>query len=253
MSTQAYGRFAALYDIIYGDEKFRSESAALNTLLKRYSRRQVRSALDLGCGTGRHAAVLSRRGMRVTGVDLSAGMIEQARRNNRGNLNRFLVADVAGIRLRERFDAAYAMFHVLSYQTTNSAAQSFLRSVHRHLRPGGIFVADYWSGYGVVSMGRLKGLRRFSAQGMRIERRSETKVDFATQNGRLRYDFRVKRKGMPVERFSEVHRLRFYFPNEIRSLAESCGFEVVRMSAGVGTGTAVTADGLYAAVVLRRI
>jgi len=37
------------------------------------------SILDIGCGTGRHAAELARRGYRVTGVDISAGMLAQAR------------------------------------------------------------------------------------------------------------------------------------------------------------------------------
>ncbi len=36
------------------------------------------SLLDVGCGTGRHAIELARRGYCVTGVDLSAGMLKQA-------------------------------------------------------------------------------------------------------------------------------------------------------------------------------
>lgn len=35
--------------------------------------------LDMGCGTGRHALELGRRGYQVTGVDLSDGMLDQAR------------------------------------------------------------------------------------------------------------------------------------------------------------------------------
>ena len=37
--------------------------------------------LDMGCGTGRHAVELARRGYQVTGVDISAGMLAQARAN----------------------------------------------------------------------------------------------------------------------------------------------------------------------------
>lgn len=37
------------------------------------------SILDIGCGTGRHAVELARRGFKVTGVDISAGMLAQAR------------------------------------------------------------------------------------------------------------------------------------------------------------------------------
>ncbi|GBF76920.1 SAM-dependent methyltransferase [Paenibacillus sp. 598K] len=36
--------------------------------------------LDIGCGTGRHAIELAKRGYRVTGVDISAGMLAEAAR-----------------------------------------------------------------------------------------------------------------------------------------------------------------------------
>ncbi|MCX6026264.1 MAG: class I SAM-dependent methyltransferase [Chloroflexi bacterium] len=38
------------------------------------------SILDVGCGTGRHAVELARHGYRLTGVDISDGMLEQAAR-----------------------------------------------------------------------------------------------------------------------------------------------------------------------------
>ena len=37
------------------------------------------SVLDLACGPGRHAAVLAKRGFRVTGVDLSPSLLRRAR------------------------------------------------------------------------------------------------------------------------------------------------------------------------------
>lgn len=46
------------------------------------------TVLDIGCGTGRHAIELARRGCEVTGVDISAGMLAEAARN----------AEAAGVR-----------------------------------------------------------------------------------------------------------------------------------------------------------
>ena len=52
------------------------------------------SALDLGCGTGRHTAWLASSGARVTAIDFSPGMLEQARQKIAGGDVRFLVHDL---------------------------------------------------------------------------------------------------------------------------------------------------------------
>ena len=41
--------------------------------------------LDVGCGTGCHAVELARRGYRVTGVDISSGMLAEAEPATRGS------------------------------------------------------------------------------------------------------------------------------------------------------------------------
>jgi len=51
-------------------------------------------ALDLGCGTGRHALWLGEAGARVTAVDFSEGMLNEARRKPGAAAVRFLVHDL---------------------------------------------------------------------------------------------------------------------------------------------------------------
>ena len=53
-----------------------------------------REVLDLGCGTGRHTAWLAAAGARVTAVDFSAGMLEEARRKVPAGRARFIVHDL---------------------------------------------------------------------------------------------------------------------------------------------------------------
>ena len=67
--------------------------------------------LDIGCGTGRHAIALARRGHRVTGLDLSSGMLAQAVKaaNEAGTEVRWIHADATRFTTRTRFDAAICL------------------------------------------------------------------------------------------------------------------------------------------------
>jgi len=67
--------------------------------------------LDLGCGTGRHAVELARRGYAVTGVDLSAGMLAEAAQatEEAGVVVELVKADATAFRAEEPFDLAVCL------------------------------------------------------------------------------------------------------------------------------------------------
>lgn len=65
-------------------------------------------ALDVGCGTGRDAAALAQRGLRVTGIDLSTGMLERAVKNASGAF--FGLANALALPFpRQTFDVVWSM------------------------------------------------------------------------------------------------------------------------------------------------
>ncbi|MGH8231620.1 MAG: class I SAM-dependent methyltransferase, partial [Steroidobacteraceae bacterium] len=69
--------------------------------------------LDVGCGVGRWSRRLAAQGATVTGIDLSATMIEQARARTAhqglAERCRFLVQDVAQLDLGQGFDLIVAV------------------------------------------------------------------------------------------------------------------------------------------------
>lgn len=97
-------------------------------------------ALDLGCGTGRHAtAALARAGFRVTGLDLSARSIEVARRELPGA--RFVVGDMAAASfLPGSFDLVTAFYSIIHLPREEHG--ELLRRVAEWLRPGGGLIAS---------------------------------------------------------------------------------------------------------------
>ena len=96
--------------------------------------------LDLCCGTGQLAAVLSDKGYDVTGLDGSEGMIEIARKNAPGV--EFLVQDAREISLDRRFAAVFSTFDSLNHVMSLDELEQVFRSVHAVLDDGGCFEFD---------------------------------------------------------------------------------------------------------------
>jgi trans-aconitate methyltransferase len=92
--------------------------------------------LDLGCGTGYLTHQIKLLGGLVTGADASPEMIEKARETY-PDVD-FTVADGAGFRFNEPFDAVFsnAVLHWIK------DADATIRNVYNNLKPGGRFVAE---------------------------------------------------------------------------------------------------------------
>ncbi|HEY1726200.1 MAG TPA: class I SAM-dependent methyltransferase [Steroidobacteraceae bacterium] len=99
--------------------------------------------LDVGCGVGRWSRRLAARGALVTGIDLSATMIEQARsRTARVGLAercRYLVQDVVELEVGQSFDLILAVT-VLQHLPDAQSIVSALRGMQAHLAPHGRLV-----------------------------------------------------------------------------------------------------------------
>ena len=98
------------------------------------------SVLDGGCGTGRVAIELARRGIAVAGVDADPDMIAAAR--VKAPALRWLVADLAELDLPDRFDVAVLAGNVVPYVEPQRRAPA-VAACGRHLAVGGRLVAGF--------------------------------------------------------------------------------------------------------------
>ena len=98
-----------------------------------------RSVLDLACGDGIYARTLADRGAtRVHGVDLSAGMIELARKAEAARPRgiTYSVCDAAEVRGLEGFDIVMAAY-LFNYAQDRVQLRRMAESAFRGLKPGG--------------------------------------------------------------------------------------------------------------------
>jgi SAM-dependent methyltransferase len=98
------------------------------------------TVLDAGCGTGRVARELARRGLDVVGVDVDASMIETARRLSPAL--EWVTADLTRLDLHQRFDVVVMAGNVPLF-TPDGTQAALVRTCARHLRDGGHLVAGF--------------------------------------------------------------------------------------------------------------
>ncbi|MGF7030168.1 SAM-dependent methyltransferase [Paenibacillus mucilaginosus] len=99
--------------------------------------------LDLCCGMGRHSKALHSFGFRVTGVDLSEVLLEEAVKGDPAGEVRWLRGDMRDVPLEGPFDAVVNLFTSFGYFDDEGDNMRVLREIHRLLAPGGRFIIDY--------------------------------------------------------------------------------------------------------------
>jgi SAM-dependent methyltransferase len=103
------------------------------------------SVLDAGCGTGRVAIELSRRGVDVVGVDSDASMIATARR--RAPELEWIESDLTTLDLDRTFDLVVMAGNVPLF-TPGGTQAALVAGCARHLASGGLLLAGFQLGRG---------------------------------------------------------------------------------------------------------
>jgi SAM-dependent methyltransferase len=101
-------------------------------------------ALELAIGTGRVAVPLAARGVPVTGIELSAPMVEVLRTKVGEETIPVVLGDMATARAPGDYDLVYLVFNTISNLLTQAEQVACFRNAARHLRPGGRFVIELW-------------------------------------------------------------------------------------------------------------
>jgi SAM-dependent methyltransferase len=149
--------------------------------------------LDAGCGTGRVAAELHRRGHEVVGVDIDPELIAAAPVDHPGPI--YLQADLATLDLTalgqpDPFDAAVIAGNVMTYVAPDTETE-VLRQVARHVTQEGPIVVGF-------GLDRGYALSAFDADiakaGLRLENRFAT-WDLRPWNAEANFAVSVLRHG----------------------------------------------------------
>jgi len=196
--------------------------------------------LELACGTGRVSIPIARAGVTVVGLDRSAAMLARAAEKAAGLENvRWVEGDMRDFDLPERFGLVFVPYRSFQHLMTIDDQLACLRSVHRHLVPGGRLAIDIFNP-DIVQIGQWLTTKRGGLQRRRSDEDYESpgegagaraweSREYRTAEQEVRSTFldeTVDEDGAVVSRRYRDLKLRYIYRYEMEHLLVRAGFEI---------------------------
>jgi SAM-dependent methyltransferase len=130
------GMPAAVYDLQYDAKNYEGEATWIAEVVRRHAPR-TGSLLDVCCGTGKHLLHLNPHFPTVAGLDLSRAQLAGARELLPDEVA-LHYGDMCTFQLARKFGAVTCLFSSLSYLLTREQLVQAMRTMVRHVEPGGL-------------------------------------------------------------------------------------------------------------------
>ncbi len=225
--VEPYAGFAEIYDRIMTGVDYEGWADYIEALLKRFSRKP-RSIIDLACGTGSSALPFAARGYRVSAIDLSEAMLQQARSRaaSSGLHVDFFRRDLRALHLPEKYDLALLFQDGLNYLLMEEELFQAFCGVRDLLEPGGLFIFD------LTRPSFRTQSEQFSvywADEPDFTLVWESRYDRAAETWEILLTAFAALEGGLYRKFQERHREKDYPPELVERLLHEAGFIILAL------------------------
>ncbi len=231
-----FTKSAQYYDLIYASFKdYPSEAEKIANLIHKLNP-NAQTILDVACGTGEHAKILSENySYLVDGIDLDENLLEIARQKN--PRARFEAADMIDFDLGKKYDIVMCLFSAIGYVRTLENLRKTLVCFRNHLSANGLIIVEPWFAPDNWKPGQLH-LKTAETDNLKVCRIGIT--DRVGNLSKLRFEYLI---GTPTEiqHETEHHELGLFTVEEMMQSFQNAGLESDYDSTGI------SGRGLYTA------
>lgn len=239
------GKFSDIYDLFYALKTYTQEADFVQSLLVRFGEKPAQKILELGCGTGNHSFLLEAHGHAIVATDLSEDMIHKARlkAHASGSKIHFAAQDMIQLDQPDKpFDAVICLFDSLCYVIENADLETTLQRVQAHLKPGGLFIFEFWNAPAMINHLDPIRVSRLQHGEDQIVKLSEAKLDYQRQLYRVKYTlYEIKADGH-CGVYTEAHTNRYFQVQEMAYFLTQAGLQPLTWYAGYTADETITAD-----------
>ncbi len=180
--------------------------------------------IDIGCGTGRHSIELSKRGYKVSGVDLSDSQLKRAKEKSKeqGLQIDFQKHDARNLPFKNKFDLAIMLCEgAFPLMETDEMNYEILKNIYKLLKSNGKIIFTTLNGLFPIFNSIEKFCSGTSNDGIATYKNNT--FDLMTFR-----DFNITTVKDDLGNIKEVKsNERFYLPSEITWLLKSLGFKKI--------------------------
>lgn len=219
-----YNKFASLYDDLINDVDYQKWADYYFKIFERYGLKP-QLGLDLGCGTGNMTLELSKRGVDMTGVDISEDMLMVAREKSENENILYLNQDMTEFELYGTVSFVISSLDCINYITDKRDLLKVFKLVNNYLDPGGLFIFDINTDY---KLEHILGDNTFILENDNSFCAWQNEFD----KKRRVCDFYLtffSKNGAKYTRFDEEHTERAYSIDEISTLIEKAGMKLLKV------------------------
>lgn len=222
-----YGQFSKTYQKLMNDELY---PLWVSYVEKYVTKKQ--SILELACGSGEVANLLSQKGYTIVGSDLSENMLSLAYQTNPKIC--WLQLNMADFQLDETYDSIICFADSLCYLQTEIEMQKTFQNVYNTLNNNGIFLFDVHSLYQINEVFHEYTYHYVDEDTVFIW--ESFPGDYANSVEHELTCVQETQSGI-YERYDELHKQRTYSLEQYISWLKSVGFSNIEMTSEFGEST----------------
>lgn len=227
-------RYAELYDLFYRDKPYSEETAFIHDCIQKYAPGSKR-LLELACGTGTHSLLLEKYDYQIIATDSSEEMLTCAKKKIEKEKSKIQIQqqDMRTLNVPERpFDVVYCLFDSIGYVTSNENILLVLQNVYDHLKPGGIFLFEFWHAAAMIRHYDKVRIRRRQTPEGEIVRISETTIDYFDQLCSVLYTIYDLKNDGSYELLQETHINRYFHVQEMKLFLQQANLKPIKWFSG---------------------
>jgi SAM-dependent methyltransferase len=185
--------------------------------------------LELCCGTGRLTLPIAEDGYTITGVDITASMLDQAKikASKKGLEVAFMEADIRTLNLPEKFDLIFIPFNSIHHLYKNEDLFKAFKVVKNHLKEGGLFLLDCFNPniqFIVEGEKKLKVIAEYTTNdGRDVLIKQIMRYETKTQINRIEWHYFINGRFDSIQNMD----MRLFFPQELDAYLEWNGFKII--------------------------